>query len=283
MRNLQLLVKTSRPHFWIYEAGTFLLGAIIAAVSVSELTTSMVMLWGFYFLIPANLLIYGVNDVFDYETDIKNPKKITYESVLPKEKHRLVLLTVLLTTMPFVYFTTQFSISQYTAVVLFWFCALCYSMPPIRAKARAFVDGLFSAGHYVATGVFGYFLLQPEAATPWIAIGGAMAWAMAMHAYSAVPDIEADRAAKLETTATVLGAKRTLWYCTALYTIAMLAGHVLFGWLSLMLFVPYLCLMFISYRKEGPALLSVYAYFPYLNAFTGMVLCFIAFYSNGWL
>jgi 4-hydroxybenzoate polyprenyltransferase len=35
-----------------------------------------VLLFGLYFLIPANIRIYGINDIYDYETDKLNPKKV---------------------------------------------------------------------------------------------------------------------------------------------------------------------------------------------------------------
>jgi 4-hydroxybenzoate polyprenyltransferase len=36
---------------------------------------SIVVLLMIYFTYPANLLVYGVNDIFDYETDKLNAKK----------------------------------------------------------------------------------------------------------------------------------------------------------------------------------------------------------------
>ena len=81
---LSKLISLSRPHFWLYEFGTFFLGVILAASTLKEVFSPIVVLWGFYFLWPANFLIYGINDVFDYETDLRNPKKAAYESVLPK-------------------------------------------------------------------------------------------------------------------------------------------------------------------------------------------------------
>lgn len=41
-----------------------------------------------------------------------------------------------------------------------------------------------------------------------------------MHAFSAVPDIQADSDAKVDTIATWLGGRTTIWVCFALYTIA---------------------------------------------------------------
>jgi hypothetical protein len=43
----------------------------------------------------------------------------------------------------------------------FLFFSSQYSAIPIRAKARPIMDSLFSAGHYVATAVFGYYLIIP--------------------------------------------------------------------------------------------------------------------------
>lgn len=39
-----------------------------------------------YFLFPANLLVYGVNDIADEDTDILNAKKQGYELLHTKEK-----------------------------------------------------------------------------------------------------------------------------------------------------------------------------------------------------
>ena len=273
----------SRPHFWLYEFGTFFLGVIIATSSVDEVWSVEVLLWGFYFFLPANLLIYGINDVFDYETDSRNPKKVAYESILPKESHKTVLLLVSLTSVPFLFFTTGFTFTQIASLGLFWFFAVFYSAPPIRAKARPFIDSFFSAGHYVTTGVFGYFLISPNAAIPWLGILAGMAWAIAMHVYSAVPDIAADREADLETTATWLGARKAFWYCIFLYTTAAILAVFLIGPLAALILVPYIMLLFRSFGKTVVELLAIYRYFPYLNATIGMILTFVAFYQNGWL
>ena len=35
-----------------------------------------------WFLVPYNLLMYGINDVFDYESDLRNPRKGGVEGAL---------------------------------------------------------------------------------------------------------------------------------------------------------------------------------------------------------
>lgn len=56
-----------------------------------------------FFLIPYNLLMYGINDVFDYESDLRNPRKGGVEGiVLASRWHRLTLWWACLLPVPFV-------------------------------------------------------------------------------------------------------------------------------------------------------------------------------------
>ena len=72
------LLRVSRPRFWMY-----LLGPYMVALAATSLRPPVeVWLLGLYLTLPANLLIYGVNDLFDAETDRLNPKKRDYESLL---------------------------------------------------------------------------------------------------------------------------------------------------------------------------------------------------------
>ena len=67
--------------------------------------------------------------------------------------------------------------------------SLIYSLPPIRAKAVPFFDGITNI-LYVLPGIMAYLVLHSDLSRPLVI--AAWAWVMAMHAYSAIPDIEAD-------------------------------------------------------------------------------------------
>ena len=66
---LSYLVALSRPRFWFYLAGPVVVGVAVAATSVDELFGSTAVALFAYFLLPANVLLYGVNDIFDAEVD----------------------------------------------------------------------------------------------------------------------------------------------------------------------------------------------------------------------
>lgn len=263
------ILTISRPRFWLYEAGTFAVGVTAAIMSGASWSPWLVVWFG-YFLIPANILIYGINDVFDYETDRRNPKKEGYEGLLRPELHRTVLIIIALVTLPFLGLLTIVPTSAILPFLLFIVCAVQYSAQPIRAKARPVLDSLFSAGHYIATGWFGYAVAggTGDVAIPLLA---GMAWATAMHAYSAVPDIAADTASGIRTIATAFGARRTIMLCAVLYSIAAILASYTLGIITLIFGIPYLLLMERSLRVAGNAekLMYQYRHFPYLNAVIG--------------
>ncbi len=271
--NIKQILSISRPHFWLYEFGTYGIGLLIAYVAVGFSLSVEILLFGLYFLIPANILIYGINDIFDYETDMLNPKKDSYEDVLQPQDHKKVFLWIGATTVPFIIYGIFFiSSTALLAFLVFVFFATFYSTPPIRAKARPVFDSIFSGSHYVGTAVFAYLLVYPEfSSINWWYVCAGLLWTVAMHAYSAVPDIDADRQAGVPTIATKLEKKHTLVLCLVLYVASFVILGYFTSWLFLLLAAPYIYLVAKSFKVFDQELFGLYTYFPYLNALCGAV------------
>src|SRR5688500_16965443 len=90
---LTLAFKISRPRFWGYLAGPYLIGYVIGMPTQTALLTPLFFVHLLYFVTVANVLVYGVNDLFDMDTDEKNPKKDTHEHKLKStEKKQLKVL-----------------------------------------------------------------------------------------------------------------------------------------------------------------------------------------------
>ncbi|MDZ4791587.1 MAG: prenyltransferase [Hyphomicrobiales bacterium] len=273
--SLARIVRISRPRFWAYEAGTFAIGCMLALRPLEyplHHVTPILLAFLFYFLFPANLLIYGVNDIFDYETDRLNPKKVEYEALVTPNEHRPLTQWIAITTFPFLlllFYESQPTIISFAFFLIF---AVFYSAWPLRAKVRPGFDSLFSAGHYVATGVFGYYLAG-GAALDWQIVAAAMCWSIAMHAYSAVPDIEFDGESGVDTIATFLGREKTLWLCLLLYITATLAAFEHLGAIAIVLGVIYAAIVIASiYAKSADDLFRLYTYFPLLNLASGFAI-----------
>ena len=229
------------------------------------------MVFGLYFLFPANLLVYGINDIFDWETDKNNPKKEAYEMLVTPREHGVLWRAILILSLPFAvlsYFTNAFCAF---AILGFLFFSTEYSAPPIRAKTKPILDSVFNI-LYILPGVFGYFLAGGQN-FHFAAFGAAWLWAMAMHAYSAIPDISVDRAASTPTVATFLGFNGTLIFCFLCYALCALLAFPFLGIVAGVLGAVYLGLILFSFRAKTEAnLMRVYKWFPLINTVCGFVL-----------
>jgi 4-hydroxybenzoate polyprenyltransferase len=265
------LCQVSRPRFWIYLLGPFLLGTAAAFQTGTGAFSVAALALGLYFTLPANLLIYGVNDIFDFDTDVVNDKKKGYERVVLRTQHRTLWRAIVISNIIFI--PLLFTLNLYTILACagFIFLGCLYSAPPIRAKARPFLDSAFNA-LYVMPGLAAYFAFGGVNPELFLVMAGIL-WSAAMHAYSAVPDINADQAAGIATIATTLGAKNTLLFCLLLYVISgIIAGLTVgtIGWIGLCV---YATLMLISLRSAThQALMTVYRRFPIINTALGGLL-----------
>ncbi|UIP00944.1 prenyltransferase [Halobaculum sp. CBA1158] len=260
------LLKLSRPRFWLYLAGPIVVGVAFAATTVAELFAPENVLLFAYFLLPANLFLYGVNDVFDRDVDEGNPKKDGREVRYGGD--RLVPAVVVASL---ALGAGTFAIAPPAAwpfLAGFFVLGAQYSAPPLRFKTTPLLDSL-SNGLYVLPGAAAYALVA-GAAPPAAALAGAWLWAMGMHTFSAIPDIEPDRAAGIRTTATALGQSRTLAYCAGCW-LAAAGGFALVDPRIGAVLLAYPALV-AAVRWAGVAIDRAYWWFPAINTVVGALL-----------
>lgn len=264
--DLKYILKLSRPRFWLYLAGPALLGMILGADSIGQLMTVRNFLIFLYFLIPANIMLYGVNDYFDREIDRKNPKKEDKEEAYRENQFTdSIIVMAIVTSIPV---TVPLADSAWPFMIAFLALSVSYSAPPLRFKARPFFDSL-SNGLYILPLAVGYSSITGDN-PPVLPLAAGWAWSMAMHTFSAIPDIKPDKEAGVETTATFIGQKRSYMYCTILwFTAAIIGGLWSFSAGLLLGLYPVLAVAFYFSNLEDS---EVYWYYPYINSVIGMIL-----------
>ena len=263
---LRYLLALSRPRFWLYLAGPVLVGIAYGAGSVSQLLGIEAIVLFAYFLLPANIFLYGVNDVFDREIDRLNPKKD--EKEVRFQGHRTVVAVVAASGLLLVPVAALLPPIAWGWLVGWLLLATGYSAPPVRFKTTPFLDSI-SNGLYILPGAAAYAALA-GAHPPLLAVLGGWLWSMAMHTFSAIPDIEPDREAGIETTATALGHTRTYWYCGAIWGLAALAFAILDWRLGLALGVYPVLLAGIATR--GVDVDRAYWWYPAVNSVIGALI-----------
>ncbi len=271
MPDLRFYLKVSRPRFWIYVFGPYIVGLVAGAVTKGQFYDIRLLLFGLYFLFPANLLIYGVNDIFDYETDKLNEKKSEYETLVTPDKWHGLWLVIAILNLPFVVVAALTAKLAIFAFALFLFLSVYYSAPPVRAKARPLIDSLFNI-LYLMPGIFAFQMIS-GINPPWSLVVAGGLWTAAMHAFSAIPDIEADRKAGLSTIATTLGPTGTHLFCLVAYVASSALTYPYLSYMSVALGVIYAAMMIFSKSKSGrEGVFGVYRFFPWVNAACGFAI-----------
>jgi 4-hydroxybenzoate polyprenyltransferase len=260
------LLRLSRPRFWFYLAGPVVVGAVYAVDSLPDLFSPTALALVAYFLIPANVFLYGVNDVFDADIDAANPKKEGRE--VRYTGNRTVLAAVLVSGLLAVGLLPLLPVAALTVLTLFFFLAVEYSAPPLRFKTTPLLDSV-SNGLYVLPGVVAYTAIA-GVFPPIAAVLGGWLWTMGMHTFSAIPDIEPDRQAGIRTTATALGERRTYLYCACCWLAAALSFAFVHVFFALLLFA-YPVLVF-AIARSSIAVERAYWWYPAVNTLVGMVM-----------
>ncbi|MFB6193529.1 MAG: prenyltransferase, partial [Halobaculum sp.] len=257
--SVQYLLKLSRPRFWPYLAGPVVVGVAGAATTVGELFAPLNFLLFAYFLLPANVQLYGVNDVFDADVDEENPKK--EEKEVRYGGDRLVPAVVLAASVAGLALFPLLPRVAWPYLGLYFLLAVEYSAPPFRFKTTPFVDSV-SNGLYILPGAVAYAAVAGSH-PPVAALVGGWLWSMGMHTFSAIPDIEPDREAGIRTTATVLGETRTYAYCAATWLSSAVAFAVLDNRIALLL-LAYPVVVFAIYWSDVPVD-RAYWWYPAIN------------------
>lgn len=240
---LRQVVGSSRPVSWINSAYPFAAAYLLSGGTGRHGVTALVV-GTLFFLLPYNLLMYGLNDVWDYESDVRNPRKGGIEGVvLARRWHRVTVAAAVLSVLPFLVWFLLVGTAASTAVLaVSVFAVVAYSAPGLRFKERPVLDSATSSTHFVSPAVLGLTLAGGTLTVQVVAaLGAFFLWGMASQAFGAVQDVTADRAAGIGSIATWLGAARTVRAAMVGYGAAG-AVLLLTGWpgaLAAGLVVPY--------------------------------------------
>mgnify|MGYP000355428364 CR=1 FL=1 len=272
MKLLTFILKLSRPRFWLYLAGPYLLGYTFAYEHSQTFITPLFLYSFFFFLIPANIFLYGVNDVNDMETDIMNPKKKSKEQTTHQQNLKTYQWCILISLLcAFPLFLLQNSTTNFFTV---FFLALSYyySAPPLRFKKRPFIDSISNI-LYAIPAFIGFMQIQShfpnfyDVITIWL-------WTTAMHLYSAIPDIEYDKKAGIQTTAVYMGKKNSLWLCFILWFCMAVLG-IFISPFFILAFVYPLGILLVITNIISP--MKMYWLFPYITTLLGFLLYLYAY------
>ena len=269
---IRRLFHISRPVLWINTVGPATVGMWLAG-DLWRWEALPVLLW---LTLPFNLLIYGVNDVFDQETDAKNPRKGSLEGarIAPEEVPAIIGAVAVLNVPFFAYLALSLPAGATLWMAFYALVFLGYSVPPARFKARPYLDSLSNAA-YAFPLVF--VPLALGGSPVWPAAGGLMAWSAAKHTFDAVQDIDEDRKSGIVTTAVRLGPGGVVLWSGTLWTLSTLCFALVSPYVALLNAAIAGYLLLALFRRPAPrtghTLYPLSIAFPYVaGTFAGVLL-----------
>jgi 4-hydroxybenzoate polyprenyltransferase len=217
LQTIKKLFWISRPISWPNTAYPFAVGYLLTGGSIDP----TFIVGTLYFLGPYNLLMYGINDVFDYESDIKNPRKGGIEGMREERAfHPTVTKAAVLTNAPFLlYLLLAGDWASRLTLVIITFGVIAYSLKGLRFKEKPVLDSITSSLHFVGPLLFA-LSLHNFPVYAWGFVVAFFIWGIASHAFGAVQDIVPDKKAGIASIATFFGAKPTMWFAFILYILA---------------------------------------------------------------
>ncbi len=249
MSNLLFFLKVSRPGLWFATVWLYMMP--LSGLDLTDQWTFWVGL--FYICFPLNFLVYGWNDIADYEIDLNNPRKDSFLFGARGSKEQLKQLPIAIGITQIVFLPLLFNETGLKIIGLYSFFLLINhlynknnkpwsSSPPLELIVQ-----------------FAYVLVVPMSIlindVPNIPIAAYIylaLFALQSHLIGEVMDMESDKKAGRVTTATIIGIKKTklciigivMLECSLLffYFQDYIFGGMLLGaliWLLLDLFVIY--------------------------------------------
>ncbi|KDN35771.1 hypothetical protein RSAG8_11333, partial [Rhizoctonia solani AG-8 WAC10335] len=271
-QHLIMLIKSSRPPGWTFAPILYGIGAIHSGMIPKTLSALAVCLSQIATLsFPLCIVAFSINDVYDYETDIRNPRKSATSlegTILPPAHHDFVyraaitasIITIATSMLPPAFSPSVSSSSstfQTYAPVLTTMALVAlgwmYSAPPARFKEVPIIDSISNGLIVFLSWFLGYAscrALTGDRGLRWsIADIPSKGYVLGLvtssvHALGAAADIDADLAAGQRTVGTVLGSRGCATLGVVSYGLALLTeplasifGVYLAGGLGIMLSV----------------------------------------------
>ncbi len=220
----KLLFRTSRPVGWIINPLIFLLGFSFSGANISILSLTQIFMLSF----PHCLFLYGINDVYDYESDKLNPRKDSFEGVVLKPKNHdlvkkasyIIILLLFFTSI----MTSNFTNMLGTIILVFF--SYFYSAPPLRFKTKPFLDSLSNGLiYFLAPFIIGYSYNGSIFEIPYniYVIGLSV---MGVHVFSTIMDYSIDKKMGDKTISVFIGKRLSAILSTILFGLTLILADL---------------------------------------------------------
>ena len=207
--NLLFYLKISRPGLWFAAIWLY----ILPTGQMESLLYSWTFWYGlFYVTFPLNFIVYGWNDIVDYEIDKHNIRKDSFWFGARASKEQLDKLGRVIVLAQLLFFTPLLFFSDWKITLVFAAFILrngLYNLPGKGLRTLPPLELLAQVGYLLIVPLSIY--INDTKNIPILTYVYLLLFAWQSHLMGEVMDIEPDRASGRKTTATILGVKKAKW------------------------------------------------------------------------
>jgi 4-hydroxybenzoate polyprenyltransferase len=240
--------------------------------------------------IPYCMFLYGINDIYDFESDQINPRKQHLVGIkLEPTHHSLVKkIALVIGVILLVSSLITMNLMNILGMGLLLFFSYQYSAPPLRLKERPPLDSISNGIiYYLAPIVIGvsYGTIPFNAPVQLYLITIAV---MGVHSFSTITDYSADKAVGDKTFAVVFGKRAAALFSLIVFTISYLFAYrefvatfqaqVINTYLLLLMVFSFIIILYPSERLATVFFYTIGAAFIIVGAL--LVLSFLDFYAR---
>lgn len=175
---------------------------------------------------PINLIGCGLNDIYDYESDRRSPRRRAVWGAVVRNEDRPLVFRAALAMMPLIVLAAcaTRNWTNIVATVLLLLVAWLYSVPPVRLKERPPLDSISNGlGYFLLPFTMGYSLSADPRTMPLKYYLLALC-VCGVHALATAADYDADRGAGHRTIAVAFGRRAAAAIAFAAFSVAWLFG-----------------------------------------------------------
>jgi 4-hydroxybenzoate polyprenyltransferase len=214
---LRKALIVSRPIFWPIAPAAYLFGVSAGGGEIGVLA----IVQAFLLSVPLGIFVFGINDLFDIESDGANPRRkgvLWGAKVQETDKRWIFFSSATVVLLIILSALASMEPAHIIVTALFLPFPVLYSAPPFRLKSRPVLDSLTNATYTYAPFAMGYSLSGGLGFLDINMILFAMVFSAA-HAIGTIMDLPGDSKAGIRTFASSLGPRAAAAFALAILLI----------------------------------------------------------------
>jgi len=173
---------------------------------------------------PLSIILYGINDIYDYDSDSLNPRKNSLD-LNEKEQEFIKRVSILISILLLASSIATVNLSNLLSMLMPISISYFYFSPPVRLKEKPPFDSISNGLLFFLAFSLGYSFGAEIWAIP-LKIYFVAICVMGIHSFGAVMDYTADKVAGQRTIATFFGKRTASIFSCAAFLSAYLFANI---------------------------------------------------------